>query len=148
MSARPLRRVVGTGLLATLAAMAATTVTAALARGIGVELEVPDGGETIPLSGIAFVTGVFSIVGVVIAGALLRWSDRPKEHFVRTAVALTTLSLVPPWLVGAAGSTSVALVVLHLVAAAVMIPSVAGSLRATSSVAADLSPARAGEPSR
>lgn len=148
MSARSLRRVVGTGLLATLGAVAATTLVAALATGVGVELEVPDGGEAIPLSGIAFVTGVFSLVGVVIAAALLRWSDRPSEQFVRTTVALTTLSLVPPWLVGAAASTSVALVVLHLAAAAVMIPALARSLRATSAVAADLSPARAGEPSR
>lgn len=128
MSARPLSRLVGTGLLATLGAVVATTLVAALARGVGVELEVPEGGETIPLSGIAFVTGVFSFVGVVIAAALLRWSARPNEHFVRTAVALTALSLVPPWLVGAAASTSVALVVLHLVAAAVMIPALARAL--------------------
>ncbi|WP_297618381.1 DUF6069 family protein [Nocardioides sp.] len=118
-----------TGLLAALAAVALTAVTAALARAIGVELEVPDGGETIPLSGIAFMTGVFSVAGVVIAAALERWSPRPRQHFVRTTVALTAVSLVPPWLVGAAGSTSVALVVLHLVAAAVMIPVLARSLR-------------------
>lgn len=64
------RRLVGTGLLATLAAMVASTLAAALARAAGVDLEVPDGGETIPLSGIAVVTGVFSVVGVVIAPAL------------------------------------------------------------------------------
>ena len=133
------RRIVGlvrTGLLATLAAMATTTATAALAQAVGVVFEVPDGGETIPLSGIAFVTGVFSVVGIVIAAALLRWSPRPSEHFVRTTVALTAVSLVPPWLVGAAASTSVALVVLHLVAAALVIPAVARSLRARSADAA------------
>jgi Family of unknown function (DUF6069) len=138
------RRVVGlvrAGLLATLAAMAATTVAAALLEAVGVVFEVPDGGETIPLSGIAVVTGVFSVVGIVVAAALLRWSSRPSETFVRTTVALTALSLVPPWLVGAAPSTSVALVVLHLLAAALVIPSVAASLRATSSAAAGLSPA-------
>lgn len=41
---------------------------------------------------------------------------------------LTALSLVPPWVVGAAVSTSVTLVVLHLVAAVVMIPGLARSL--------------------
>lgn len=127
---------VRTGLLATLAAVAATTVTAALAGSVGVVLEVPDGGETIPLSGIAFVTGVFSVVGIVIAAALLRWSSRPSAHFLGTTVALTAVSLVPPWLVGAAVSTSVALVVLHLVAAALVIPAVARSLRARSADAA------------
>lgn len=125
------RRPVGlarTGLLATLGAVVATTAAAALATAAGIALEVPADGETIPLSGIAFVTGVFSLVGVVMAAALLRWSTRPDEHFVRTAVALTALSLVP-WLVGAAVSASVTLAVLHLVAAAVMIPSLAAGLR-------------------
>jgi len=145
------RRMVGlarTGLLATLAATAATTATGGLARAAGVVFEVPDGGETIPLSGIAFVTGALSVVGIAIAAGLLRWSPRPSEHFVRTTVALTAVSLVPPWLVGAAASTSIALVVLHLVAAALVIPAVAGSLRATSVAATGLGPARAGEPSR
>ena len=116
-----------TGLLASLVAVVATTAAAALATALGVELEVPADGEAIPLSGIAFVTGVFSLVGVVIAGAL-RWSARPRDHFVWTALVLTALSLVPPWVVGAAVSTSVTLVVLHLVAAAVMIPGLARSL--------------------
>lgn len=137
-----------TGLLAALAAVVVTTAVAAVVTGLGVELEVPVGGETIPLSGIAFVTGVFSVVGVVIASGLLRWSPRPREQFVRTSVALTAVSLVPPWLVGAAISTSVALVVLHLVAAAVMIAALAASLRTRSSAATRLSSARAGEPSR
>ncbi|PKH40998.1 hypothetical protein SAMN05192575_10959 [Nocardioides alpinus] len=135
------RRALGvarTSLLATLAAVVVTTAVAALVTGLGVELEVPDGGETIPLSGIAFVTGVLSVVGVVIAAALARWSSRPREHFVRTTVALTAVSLVPPWLVGASASTSVALVVLHLVAATVMIPALALSLRASHAGASDV----------
>ena len=54
-------RLVRTGLLAALAAAVATTVVAALERGLGVSFEVPDGGEAIPLSGIAFVTAVLSV---------------------------------------------------------------------------------------
>src|SRR4029453_17891838 len=62
----------GTGLVAALAAMVATTVAAALAQAVGVDFEVPDGGETIPLAGFAVVSGVLSVVGIVIAVALVR----------------------------------------------------------------------------
>ena len=74
-----LRGLAGTGFIATLAAMVATTLAAALAQAVGVDFEVPDGGETIPLSGFAVVTGFFSVVGIVIAAALLRWSARPRR---------------------------------------------------------------------
>ncbi len=127
---RRLRGLVGTGLVATLAAMVATTLAAALARAVGVDFEISDGGETIPLSGIAVVTGFFSVVGTVIAVALLRWSARPAQRFVWTAVSLTAISLVPPLLSGANTATTSALVGLHLVAATVMIPTLARSLRA------------------
>ena len=120
---------VATGFVATLAAMAATTLAAALARALGVDFEVPEGGETIPLSGIAVVTGFFSVVGIVIAAALLRWSARPSERFVWTAVSLTVISLVPPLLARADTATAAALLGLHLVAATVMIPTLARSLR-------------------
>ena len=119
----------GTGLLATLAAMVATTLAAALARALGVDFAIPDGGATIPLSGFATVTGFFSLVGVALAVALLRWSARPAERFVWTAVSLTAISLVPPFLAGADAATVTALVLLHLVAAAVMIPALVRSLR-------------------
>ena len=125
-----LRRLAGTGFIATLAAMVVTTFVAALAQAVGVDFKVPDGGETIPLSGIAVVTGFFSVVGIVIAAALLRWSARPAERFVRTAVSLTAISLVPPFLSGADIGTTTALLGLHLVAATVMIPTLARSLRA------------------
>jgi hypothetical protein len=119
-----------TGLIATLAAAAATTLAAALAQAAGVNFEIPDGGETIPLSGFAVVTGFFSAVGVVIAFALLRWSARPAQRFVGTGVSLTAISLVPPLVSGAAAATIIALLGLHLVPAAVMIPALARSLRA------------------
>jgi hypothetical protein len=67
-----LRGLAVTGFIATLGAMVATTVAAALAQAVGVDFEVPDGGETIPLSGFAVVTGFFSVVGIVIAAGLLR----------------------------------------------------------------------------
>ena len=124
-----LRGLAGTGFIATLTAMVATTLAAALAQAVGVDFEVPDGGETIPLSGFAVVTGFFSVVGVVIAVALLRWSARPAERFVWTAVSLTAISLVPPLISGANTATTAALLGLHLVPATVMIPTLARSLR-------------------
>ena len=124
-----LRALAGTGFIATLAAMMATTLAAALAQAVGVDFEIPDGGETIPLSGFAVVTGFFSVVGIVIAVALLRWSARPAERFVWTAVSLTAISLVPSLLSGANTATTTALLGLHLVPAMVMIPTLARSLR-------------------
>jgi len=124
-----LRGLVVTGFIAALAAMAATTLAAALAQAAGVDFEIPDGGETIPLAGFAVVTGVFSVVGVVIAVALLRWSARPAKRFVWTAVSLTAISFVPPLISGANTATTAALIALHLVAATVMIPTLARSLR-------------------
>ena len=127
-----LRGLAVTGLLATLAAVLATTLVAASARAVGVDFEVGNDGETIPLSGFAVVTGFFSVVGIVIAAALLRWSARPAERFVWTAVSLTAISLLPPFLAAANTATTTALVGLHLVAATVMIPTVAWSLRTRS----------------
>ena len=129
-------------MVATLAAMVATTLVAALAQAVGVDFEVPEGGETIPLAGFAVVTGFFSVVGVVIAGALLRWSARPAERFVWTAVSLTMISLVAPLLSGAEAATTTALIGLHLVAATVMIPALTRSLRRADQSAGGLPDAR------
>jgi Family of unknown function (DUF6069) len=127
----PFRRLAGAGVIAALAAMVATGLAAALGRAAGVDFEVPDGGESIPLPGFAVMTGFFSVVGIVIAAVLLRWSARPDKRFVQTAVALTAISLVAPLLSGGNAGTIAALLGLHLVAAAVMIPTLARSLRAS-----------------
>jgi Family of unknown function (DUF6069) len=124
-----LRGLAGAGFIAMLAAMVATTLASALAQAIGVDFEVPDGGERIPLSGFAVVTGFILVVGIVIAAALLRWSARPAERFVWTAVSLTAISWVPPLLSRTTPATITALLGLHLVAATVMIPTLARSLR-------------------
>jgi Family of unknown function (DUF6069) len=62
--------------------MVATTRAAALAQAVGVDFEVPDGGKTIRLAGFAVVAGFFSVVGIVIAAAVLRWSARPTERMM------------------------------------------------------------------
>ena len=118
-----------TGCVATLAAVLATTVAAGLAQAAGVDFVVERGSAAVPLSGFAVVTGFFSAVGVVLAVAMRRWSARPAERFVQVAVALTLVSLVPPVLSPADAAATVALMGLHLVAATVMIPALARTLR-------------------
>jgi hypothetical protein len=123
------RRIAAVGTAAVVAAAALNAGVATLARAAGVDLEVA-GGEAIPVSGNAVVTAVLSGVGVVVAAALTRWSGRPAQWWLRTTVALTALSLVPPFLAGADPATAVTLVVLHLLAAAVVVPAVARTLPA------------------
>lgn len=121
-------RVVGTGVLASVVASAVAVAGAWLAREAGVTLEVT-GGETIPVPAFASVTLVLSLVGVVVAAVLARWSAHPVRWWLRTTVALTALSLVPPLLAAADPATAVTLVALHLLAAAVVVPAVARALR-------------------
>ncbi|GAA3527131.1 hypothetical protein AFL01nite_04030 [Aeromicrobium flavum] len=122
-------RVAVTGVVATVVAAALTTAAAAVAKSAGVDFEIPDGGESIPVAGFATVTTAFSLVGVGIALALSRWSARPATRFVQIAVPLTAVSLAPPFAVGADAGTAETLVGLHLVAAAVMVPAMARCLR-------------------
>jgi Family of unknown function (DUF6069) len=122
------RSLVVPGIAVAAAAAASVTLVAALGMAIGVDFELPDGGESIPLLGFTQLTFLFSLVGVGLAAALRRWSSRPARTFVRTGVTLTAVSLVPPFLVGANLVTSAALVVLHLVAAAIVIPFIASRL--------------------
>jgi Family of unknown function (DUF6069) len=67
---RRVRGLAVTGCIAALAAMVATTLVAAVVEAVGVDLEVPDGGETIPLSGVAVVTGCFAGVGPGLTSSL------------------------------------------------------------------------------
>ena len=122
------RGLVLTGSIAAVVAAAATTLVAALAMGVGVDFELPDGKESIPLLGFTQITLIFSVVGLLIAAAMRRWSSRPASAFVRTTVTLTAASLVPPFFVNANAETVVSLVLLHLVAAAIVIPVLARRL--------------------
>ncbi|MFD0746053.1 DUF6069 family protein [Phytohabitans flavus] len=116
------------GLAAAAAAAVTATAVAALAMAAGVDLELPDGGKSIPLVGFTQLTFTFSVVGILIALAIRRWASRPARTWVRTAVALTALSLVPPFLVDANLATECTLVLAHLTAAAVVIPVIARRL--------------------
>ncbi|GAB3843309.1 hypothetical protein GCM10029963_17840 [Micromonospora andamanensis] len=119
---------IGTGLLATAAASAATMTVATAGNAVGVSLDI--GGAPIPVAGFGVLTAVFSLVGVAIAALLSRFARRPRRTFVRATVALTVLSLLPDVIVEAGTATRALLMLTHLVAAAIVIPAVARRLAA------------------
>lgn len=115
------------GIAAGLAAAAATTTVAAIARAAGVALAAQ--GEQIPLLGFAQLTFLFSMVGVVLAAVLRRKAARPRRTFVRTTVALAAASLAAPFTLPMDGVSIGVLVLTHVVAASIVIPAVATRLR-------------------
>lgn len=123
-----MKRLLGTGLLAALVATVATTAGAALAQSLGVSFQLPGAPEPIPVAGFGVMTGIWCAVGLVVAALVKRFAAQPDRRWVQVGVALTGLSLVPPVLTGAGAATVVTLVVLHLVAAVVVIPAVARAL--------------------
>jgi hypothetical protein len=119
-----------TGIAAGLVAGAATTAVAAIAVRLGVSLETAP-GEAIPVIGFGQLTLLFTVIGVVIARLLGRRSPRPRAMFIRTTVALTALSLMPDVMLSADLATKLTLIATHLVAAAIVIPVLAGPLATT-----------------
>ena len=115
-----------TGLTAGVIAAVATTAIAAVASAVDVPLEI--GGESLPLVGFAQLTLFFTALGVLIAKGLARWTQHPRTAFLRTTVALTALSFVPDLTADATSATKVALMLTHLVAAAIVIPALANRL--------------------
>jgi uncharacterized membrane protein YidH (DUF202 family) len=59
---------------------------------------------------------------------LRRFARRPRTAWIRTTVALTVLSFVPDLMADAAVTTKVLLMLTHVVAAAIVIPTVARRL--------------------
>jgi Family of unknown function (DUF6069) len=122
------RGLIVNGLAVAVVGALGTTLLAAILGAAGVDFELPDGGESIPLTGFTVVTFGFSIVGLALAAVLNRWSRRPRPTFVRVTVSLTVLSLVPPFLQDANAGTVAGLVLLHLTAAAIVITGLARRL--------------------
>jgi uncharacterized protein DUF6069 len=120
------RHLVRIGVVAGVVASAATATTAAIAHSAGVPLDV--GGEAIPVLGFAQLTFVMTLVGVAIAAVVSRKAQLPARAFVRTTVALTLVSFVPDVLADAAVSTRLVLALTHLVAAAIVIPTLSARL--------------------
>src|SRR4051794_15523189 len=123
------------GVSAALVASVATTVLATVASAAGVSFS--DGsGESIPIAGFGQLTLIFSLIGVGIAARMARKASRPRRTFVRTAVALTVLSFVPDLTFGFDAASAATLITLHTVAAAIVVPTLAGRLARAGAVSA------------
>jgi hypothetical protein len=118
------------GVAAALVASLATTVLAAAASAAGVSF-ADRAGASIPMASFAQLTLVFSLVGVGVAAVMARKAVRPRLTFVRTAIALTALSFVPDLSVGFDAASAATLITLHTVAAAIVVPALAGRLAHT-----------------
>ena len=118
------------GVAATVVAAVATALVAVVAKAADVPLQVvPSNGEgleTIPASGFATMTLVGGAIGTVLALALARWAKRPARTFVVVTVVLTVVSLASPLIAeDATTATRLVLELAHVVAAAIVIPTIA-----------------------
>ena len=118
------------GVAAAVVASVATTVLAAVASTVGVSF-ADSSGASIPIAGFAQLTLIFSLVGVGMAAVMARKARRPRRTFVRTALALTALSFVPDLTFGFDAGSAATLITLHTVAAAIVVPTLAGRLAPT-----------------
>ena len=109
-----------TTVVAGLVAAAVTTAVAAAVHAAGVSFEVD--GEMIPLVGFAQMTFLGAVIGGVVLAVLNRRSRSARRRFLQTAAALTALSCVPSVTWPDDAATKLALVALHILAAAIVVP--------------------------
>lgn len=104
-----------------------------VARAAGVPMEAGSVGAAAadPITVGMFAMGVLisTFWGTVLAMIFARYASRPSRTFGRVAVPLTALSLITPLAAGdTAVSTKLMLCAAHLLAAAIIIPVIAGRL--------------------
>jgi hypothetical protein len=109
------RATVSAGVLAA----AATTAGAAVLRAAGVPLAAH--GE-IQLAAFAQLTLIAAICGGVLLAVLVRRSAAPRRRFVQITAGLTALSCAAPLAAADTAASRAGLVVLHLLAAAIVVP--------------------------
>ena len=115
------RRLVQIGALAGAIAAVCTTVVAAVASASDVSLDV--NAKAIPIPAFAWWTIIGAALGVVLARLL-----RHPRRFVLTTTVATGLSLVPAIAVPDHTATKAVLVASHLLAAAIIIPTLSRGL--------------------
>lgn len=103
------------------AASLATTGVAAIAHAADVSLEV----DTIAIPIAAFA--LWTLVGATM-GVLMAWFLRARRRFLTVTTVATGLSLIPPIALPDDAATKVVLVTAHLMAAAIVIPSLSRGL--------------------
>jgi Family of unknown function (DUF6069) len=109
-----------TTVVAGLVAAAVATAVAAAVHAAGVSFEVD--GEVIPLAGFAQTTFLGAVIGGVVLAVLNRRGRSARRRFLQTTVALTALSCVPSVTWPDDAATKLALVALHVLAAAIVVP--------------------------
>ena len=117
------RLLVQLGAVAGAIAAVCTTTVAVIARAADVNLEVD--GEAIPATAFALWTIIGAALGVVLA-----WFLRERRRFVMVTTVATGLSLIPAIAAPDDTATKAALVGVHLLAAAIIIPTLSQGLPA------------------
>jgi peptidoglycan/LPS O-acetylase OafA/YrhL len=106
---------------------AVTTAAAAAAHAAGVPFEIE--GEVIPLLGYAQMTLLGAVIGGLLLAGLNRWSRQARHRFLQATVALTALSCLPSVAMPDDAGSQIALVTLHVLAAAIIVPVLARHAR-------------------
>lgn len=104
------------GALAGAVAAVCTTAVAAIARAADVSLEVD--AAAIPIAAFAWWTLVGAALGILLARLL-----RARQRFLAVTLVATGLSLIPAIALPDDAATRAVLVAVHLLAAAIIIPS-------------------------
>jgi peptidoglycan/LPS O-acetylase OafA/YrhL len=117
------RRLVRSGALAGALAAVCTTVVAAIARAADVSLDID--ATAIPIPAFAWWTIIGAAVGVVLARVL-----RERRRFVVVTTVATGLSLIPAIAAPDDTATRAVLAGAHLLAAAIIIPTLSQQLPA------------------
>jgi hypothetical protein len=117
------RRLVRSGVLAGAFAAACTTAVAAIASAADVSLEVD--GQAIPIPAFVWWSVVGAALGVVLARLL-----RDRRRFVVVTTGAVGLSLIPAIAAPDDTATKAVLVGAHLLAAAIIIPTLSQQLTA------------------
>jgi peptidoglycan/LPS O-acetylase OafA/YrhL len=114
------------GVVSSLVAAGAAMIVVAVARAGDIPVAVD--GEEIPILGFAMLVVVGALIGIGLAALLRRYADHPRRTFTVVTVALTALSLVPDVLADASTGSKLVLAMTHVVAAAIIVPSIASRL--------------------
>ena len=117
------------GIAGTLAAVA-TTIIGAIAKAADVPLRL--GELEVQVPAFAVFTLIGAAIGGLLASQLQKRASQPRRTFLLTTLALTALSFVPDLTANATTATKLAVVGAHIVAAAVIIPALAGRLTSSS----------------
>lgn len=109
-----------TTVVAGLGAAAAVTAAAAAVHAAGVSFDVQ--GESIPVLGFAQMTLLGAVLGGLLLAMLNRHSAEPRQRFFQATIALTAVSCVPSVALPDDAGSKLSLVLLHVLAAIIVVP--------------------------